>query len=196
MVSVAKTECVDLLLDLFQCKFMVITHSKVFLYGIVIFSRNIYRLISETLHERNLRASSGAEHFDSEYLKHLNAELDKILTKAKSELKDTKDRYYEIDERKLVRRIEQYKENYFLWARNFAIPPTNNLSERSLRMQKTKLRVSGQYCSIKSAEYFADIRIYTETCSRNGISPFDALSRLMAGNPYSLDEVLSSGDCE
>lgn len=62
--------------------------------------------------------------------------------------------------------------------------------------EKTKLRVSGQYCSIKAAEYFADIRTYTETCSRNGISPFDALSRLMAGNPYSLDEVLSSGDCE
>ncbi|MBO6193001.1 MAG: transposase, partial [Clostridiales bacterium] len=122
--------------------------------------------------------------------------LDRILSKAKSELKDSKGRYYENDERKLIRRLECYRENYFLWTRNFSIPPTNNLSERSLRMQKTKLRVSGQYCCIKAAEYFADIRTYTETCSRNGISPFDALSRLMAGNPYSLDEVLSSGDCE
>lgn len=153
-------------------------------------------LISETLHERNLRVAAGDKQFDSEYLKHLDVKLDRILSKAKSELKDSKGRYYENDERKLIRRLECYRENYFLWTRNFSIPPTNNLSERSLRMQKTKLRVSGQYCSIKAAEYFADIRTYTETCSRNGISPFDALSRLMAGNPYSLDEVLSSGDCE
>ena len=153
-------------------------------------SNELKNLISSALHDRKLKIYAGAKRFDAEYTHRFNTDYCRIIEKAKSELRDSKGRYYENDERKLIKRLEQYKESYFLWMHNFDIPPTNNLSERSLRMQKTKLRVSGQYCSIKSAEYFADIRTYTETCSRNGISPFNALSRLMAGNPYSLSEVL------
>ena len=149
-------------------------------------------LISETLHDRNLQASSGETGFDSGYLDTFNKRLDDILKNADMELMDSKGRYYEADEKKLIRRLHKYRENYFLWVSNFNIPPTNNISERSLRMHKTKQHVSGQYCSIKYAEYFADIRTYTETCSRNGISPFEALVRLMNGKPYSLEEVLDS----
>lgn len=60
----------------------------------------------------------------------------------------------------------------------------------SLRGQKVKLKVSGQYQSVDTAEYFADIRTYIETCYRNGIDTFAALVRLTSGNPYSVTELL------
>ena len=40
------------------------------------------------------------------------------------------------------------------------------------------------------AEYFADIRTYLETCYRNNVNSLRALSRLSAGNPYTLAELL------
>ena len=73
---------------------------------------------------------------------------------------------------------------------DFSLPTTNNLSERSLRFTKTKQKVSGQFTQLKYAEYFADIRTYLETCYRNNVNSFRALSRLTAGNPYTLAELL------
>ena len=56
-------------------------------------------------------------------------------------------------------------------------------------MSKIKLRVSGQFQSVKTASYFADIRTYTETCYRHGVNVYDALVRLTSGNPYTLKEL-------
>ena len=86
--------------------------------------------------------------------------------------------------------MEAYSDNYFEWVKNFDIPTTNNLSERSLRFVKTKDKVSGQFQSVEYASYFADIRTYLETCARNGINEFQALLRLTNGNPYTLNELL------
>ena len=69
------------------------------------------------------------------------------------------------DERALVRCIKEYRENYFAWVYDFKLPTTNNLSERALRGVKTKMKVSGQFASSKTANYYALIRSYIETCS-------------------------------
>ena len=37
------------------------------------------------------------------------------------------------------------------------------------------------------------IRTYTETCKRNGVDEFEALYRLMSGNPYTLAEIIEKG---
>ena len=81
--------------------------------------------------------------------------------------------------------------NYFEWIRDFDIPTTNNLSERSLRFAKTKDKISGQFESVNYAKHFADIRTYPGTCAANGINEYTALLRLTRGNPFSLSEILS-----
>lgn len=80
-----------------------------------------------------------------------------------------------------------------MWVRDFNVPTSNNLIERSLRMIKCHEKVSGQFYSAETAGYFADIRTYLETCLRNGVNEFEALSRLTGGDPYTLDELLSTG---
>ena len=109
---------------------------------------------------------------------------------ATTEHKESIGHYYESDEHRLITRIDKYKDNHFLWVKDFSVAPTNNLAERSLRGQKVKLKVSGQFQSIETAGFFADIRTYTETCYRNGVNAFEALARLTSGNPFSLNELL------
>ena len=43
----------------------------------------------------------------------------------------------------------------------------------------------------KTANYYALIRSYIETCRRNGINEYDALVRLCDDNPYTVDEIFS-----
>lgn len=153
-------------------------------------SEELRKLISKYIHERNILIASGAEGFpESKYI-NVIYEVDQILKKGWEEHKDSQGHYYENDEKKLLNRLEKYKENYFKWIADIEVPPTNNLAERGLRGQKTKLKISGQYQNIKSAEYFADVRTYIETCSKNGIDIFTALSRLTSGNPFALEELL------
>jgi transposase len=72
---------------------------------------------------------------------------------------------------------------------DFDIPFTNNLSERKLRGIKSKMKVSGQFQNIKSAEDYAKIRSYIETCKIYGKNEVDCLTRLVEGNPYSFKEL-------
>lgn len=90
-------------------------------------------------------------------------------------------------------RILDYKENYFLWLHDFSIPPDNNLSERSLRGIKSKMKISGQFQNIQNAEFHANIKTYIETCYRNDINPTDALIQLMEDTPLKLDDVIKKG---
>ena len=92
-------------------------------------------------------------------------------------------------EQALLNRIEKYRDNYFAWLEDFTLPTTNNLSERSLRGAKSKMKIAGQFGSEESPEFYAIIRTYTETCRRHGVNEFDALVRLCEGRPYTIAEL-------
>ena len=147
------------------------------------------KLIQKAEHDRKQLMEKGYTSFDDEYILEFNRRLDESLEKADEEYLTSSNRYFETDERRLIARLRKYRENYFMWLSDFSLPTTNNLSERSLRFTKTKQKVSGQFVSQKYSEYFADIRTYIETCYRNGVNCFKALSRLTAGNPYTLAEL-------
>ena len=60
-------------------------------------------------------------------------------------------------------------------------------------MVKCREKVSGQFHSVETARHFADIRTYLETCRRNGINEFDALTRLTQGVPFTIEELIATG---
>lgn len=80
--------------------------------------------------------------------------------------------------------VDTLKYFFPLLMRTFAL-----LSERALRGVKTKTKVSGQFASTETADYYAAIRTYIETCRRNGINEMAALMRLCSGNPYTVEEI-------
>ncbi len=92
-------------------------------------------------------------------------------------------------EETLLKRIEEYRRNYFLWVEDFTLPTTNNLSERGLRGIKSHMKISGQFESEKAAQNFARIKTYIETCRRNNINEIHALQRLCEGTPYTVEEI-------
>ena len=142
------------------------------------------------IHDRKHLIAEGATAFPKEAVETFLMKVDSLLDSGYKEYIADLGHYYESEENALLNRIREYKSNYFDWVKDFSIPTTNNLSERSLRFVKTKDKVSGQFQSIEYASYFADIRTYLETSARNGVGEFAALLRLTSGKPYTVNELL------
>ena len=151
----------------------------------------IKELISQTMKKRNDLKRAGIDAFDDVYVEVFDSTLTELLSQAENLAAENTSIYSGPDERALVARIIKYRENFFAWVKDFSLPTTNNLSERALRGVKTKMKVSGQFASVETADYYAVIRSYTETCRRNKINEMDALMRLCSGNPYTVAEIFS-----
>ena len=115
--------------------------------------------------------------------------MTELLSKAAKAAESNCSKYSAPFEKALIARIADFRENFFAWVEDFTLPVTNNLSERALRGVKTKMKVSGQFASPKTAGDYAMVRTYIETCRRNGLNEMDALKRLCEGNPYTVEEI-------
>ena len=146
------------------------------------------------IHDRNQALANGRGEFEFAYIENFFSKFNQIMIEADKEHdKNPADAYYQ-DEAALIRRLLEYKNNYFAWVACFDLPVTNNLSERSLRDAKTHMKVSGQFQSKEYAGYYATIKSYLETCRRNDVNEMTALARLLAGSPFTVDEILGNGN--
>lgn len=150
---------------------------------------NLITLLVDTNNIRKEYIEKSILQFDSEVSDKVIDEYDKIINEATQINKKDFNSYYGKEERTMIKRLSDYKENYLLWVLRFDIPFSNNLSERSLRGSKTKMKVSGQFANVQNAEYFARIKSYIETCKCNDINPHKAIIRLIEDNPYTLEEM-------
>ena len=150
-------------------------------------------LLKRTIHKRKQLIAAGIRHFSGEEIRSFFARYTGLLGSGYKEYIKDLNSYYSNDENALLVRLKEYQDNYTGWVRDFTIPTTNNLSERSLRFVKCKDKMSGQFLSEGYAKYFANIRTYIETCARNGVNEFQALLRLTQNNPYTLRELCIAG---
>lgn len=151
------------------------------------------KLISDTIKDRNRLVENGKTGFCKSYIKRFEKNVSDILERWRPKAEANDSIYSRKFERAVLNRFPKYQDNYFAWVKDFRIPTTNNLSERSLRCSKTKMKVSGQFENVTTAGYYATIKTYTETCRRNGINEIEALMRLCAGNPFTVEEIFSTG---
>ena len=149
-------------------------------------------LITKAIKDRNDLIMAGKTEYEPGYIEQFEDKLSELLEKARALANENRSRYSGPPERAVINRIKKYHDNYFAWMKDFSLPTTNNLSERALRGVKTKMKVSGQFASAKTANYYAKIRTYVETCRRNGINEMLALIRLCRGNPYTVEEIYSA----
>jgi len=84
----------------------------------------------------------------------------------------------------LLDRLESLGPHYlaFLW--DPAVPFTNNQAEQDIRMIKVRQKISGGFRTLKGACNFARIRSYLSTCRKQGLSLWNAIQRLMIGQPF------------
>ncbi len=150
--------------------------------------------VSAHIHRRNQLLEAGEAGFSDEEVNGFFQEFSRIMVQAVEEISTDIEKPHSSEECALFARLVEYKEAYFAWVTDFEIPVTNNVSERGLRMVKTKMKVSGMFNSISSARDFATIRTYIETCSRNGVNGMQALTALCCGTPVILESLFHPSD--
>ena len=147
------------------------------------------KLIADLIGERKLLKENGRSRFSSRKINKVKDEIMEILDRAEKTNAEYHNRFFKKPEAALIARIRKHYDNYFMWMKDFSIPTTNNLSERSLRPVKSKMKISGQFESEDRADDYAINRTYIETCRRNGINEIEALIRACNGNPYTVEEI-------
>lgn len=154
-------------------------------------AEKIKDLISLVIKERNDTIEKGKGSFTNEYLQRFHKKMEQLTKKGYKESAVSTNPITVPSENTLLKRIEEYYSNYFRWVEDFSLPTTDNLSERGLRSIKSHMKISGQYENEQTASHYATVKTYVETCRKNKINEMEALSRLCAGNPFTVEEIFS-----
>jgi len=124
---------------------------------------------------KDIAIAFGANEFEQADLDNYRKRYDEIVKAGFEVLKETKSQFYRKEEKRLLNRLKKYRENHLLFAVDFAVPFDNNLSERDLRMVKTKGKVSGCFRSFDGAKSFANLMSIIKTALKHNFSPFFAI---------------------
>ena len=80
--------------------------------------------------------------------------------------------------------LEQYREQVFLFTRNFAVSWTNNVSERGAKAAKRHQAVSGYWHSLATLARWCRLRSYLDSAAAHGTTALDAIAIAIAGKPW------------
>jgi len=130
---------------------------------------------------KQLAISFGLSCFEKDELERHKMRYDEIIAEGSNVLKETKSRFYQKEERRLLSRLKKYRNNHLLFAIDFKVPFDNNLSERDLRMLKTKGKVSGCFRSLNGAKTFANLMSVVKTAIKQSVSPHVAIRGVFNG---------------
>jgi transposase len=84
----------------------------------------------------------------------------------------------------LFTRVIDRWDDYLRYTHDPKVPFDNNAAERTIRMPKLRVKVSGSLRSIDGAQDFAAIRSYIATAARAGQNILDVLAQAAAGTPW------------
>jgi transposase len=80
--------------------------------------------------------------------------------------------------------LRDYREQVFLFTRNFAVSWTNNVSERGAKAAKRHQAVSGYWHSLTTLARWCTVRSYLDSAAAHGTTPLDAIRGAIEGKPW------------
>jgi transposase len=80
--------------------------------------------------------------------------------------------------------LRDYKEQVFLFTRNFAVSWTDNVSERGAKAAKRHQAVSGYWHTLATLTRWCHIRSYLDTAAAHGVTALNAIRDALAGKPW------------
>ena len=80
--------------------------------------------------------------------------------------------------------LREYKEQVFLFTRDFAVDWTTNVAERGAKAAKRHQAVSGYWHSLATLARWCRIRSYLDTAAAHGITTLDAIRTAIEGKPW------------
>ena len=145
----------------------------------IVWPFKMYDLIFRMNNTRKIAIMYGLKDFSNGKIEEYENEYDDILELAKEENKKIKSSYYRTKKAKpLHSRLVKYKENHLYFIKDFNIPFDDNLSERDLRVFKTKTKISGGFRSIDVAQDYASILSVVKSSVKRKINPYDSINAI------------------
>jgi hypothetical protein len=80
--------------------------------------------------------------------------------------------------------LRDYKEQVFLFTRDFAVAWANNVSERGAKAAKRHQAVSGYWHSLATLARWCRIRSYLDSAAAHGLAALDAVRAVIEGKPW------------
>ena len=80
--------------------------------------------------------------------------------------------------------LREYKEQVFLFTRDFAADWTTNVAERGAKAAKRHQAVSGYWHSLATLARWCRIRSYLDSAAAHGITALDAIRTAIEGKPW------------
>jgi len=127
----------------------------------------------------------GRNSMDENELNSISVRYDDILEAGKAQYaaatENKKNISYFNDERLLLTRLGEYKQEHLRFLTNFEVPFDNNGSERGARFFKGKLKVAGCFRSGEGAENYAKIASIISTLKKQGANVYLAINDIFNG---------------
>jgi len=147
---------------------------------------DLSKLLTEILHQKNLLIEDGVDSFDISSLAIYVKGYDEILEQANKQYQsDYATNAYKDEERRLITRLTEYKDNHLLFMNDFKIPFSNNRAEADIRPAKRKLNI-GIFRSEVGAKYYLQIRSFISTFSKNSRNVFQGMKDAFDDNVVTL----------
>lgn len=135
----------------------------------------------EMNHQKKEDIQNGAQSCGAALLCHYEARYDELVGQGKDLLAGMGENTFGHDElRRMVNRLEKYKDSYMLFMRDYEAPFTNNEAERDLRHCKTRQKVSGCFRSWQGVVDYCKIRSLLSTAKKRGQNLLDTLASLFS----------------
>ena len=170
------------------------SHILRYLQGVEDFTKHTWPidmsiLLKEILHQKNLLKSDGIDSFNADSMAMYVKTYDEILKQASKQYQSDYDtNAYKDEERRLITRLEEYKDNHLLFMYDFKIPFSNNRAEADIRPAKRKQNI-GIFRSEAGAQYYLQIRSFVSTFLKNNRNIFQGIKDAFDDKVLTLKEV-------
>jgi len=145
-------------------------------------AKDLVALLTNANNAKKEAIEHGRYSFTAEEIKKIEDEYVSLLNnwkcKYQEDSKNSKSSKYHNDERCLLERMIEYKDEHLRFIKDFKVPFDNNLAERALRMIKAKCKISGGFRSDKGAEAFSKIRSVIGTVKKRGLNVYQSIRLL------------------
>lgn len=142
----------------------------------------------DCLNRKKIYIANDEKAFTYQELEEISEKYIDILRKGQLEyeeaIKGKKRIDYYNDERLLLKRLEEYKEEHLRFVSNFYAPFDNNQAERDLRPLKTKTKVSGCFRSKEGIKAFLNIYSLISTLKKQNMNVYSSIRDIFYGKKF------------
>ena len=131
-------------------------------------SQALHDLLCTVLHWKHICQSHGMTGFNAEALSLISETYDRIVAEGRRQNLTTEGEIASKEERRLLNRLEKYKNNHLLFAWDFEVEFTNNMSERDLRKCKGRQKMAGGFRTEAGKALYCRMMSIIETAKRKG----------------------------